>query len=441
VTQAEPTTVEGFLQSLVSQHDVRVAARHVGCIQRQRKIDAYALLLSVVLGVSTRGTQTLASIRRALELKTGIRVVRSAFWDRMTPELESLMDWLLDLLMQKAAAHPPVYQGVLSRFRDVVAVDATVIKVADELRPVWRGTRTNSRPGALKVHTWVRALTGELLKYRITPETYGDNRAFGVSHQDRGVLFLFDRGYSSPTLWHHVHRVGAYFLTPLPTDYDPIILAEHRQHRGRARKLKDQTLRKALKGLSRQVVDVSAAFRVYVRKYRCRTGHNLRHDFRVVAVRNPETGHYSCYVTNTSKELLPAEYIRNAYRLRWEAETFYKSAKSGSAMNELPSSKPHIVRILVKAALVRTTVAMQARAVASKYLPPSMWINPGQWLTVWNEQLGYTLEQLCRDLRLSDEPIWARLAYASVDPNYKRVPTRQAFTEPSMWPLSQAVFG
>jgi putative transposase len=354
VTRSEPTTVEGFLQSLVSQHDVRSAARHVGCVQRQRKIDAYALLLSVVLGVSTRGSQTLASIRRALELKTGIRVVRSAFWDRMTPQLEALVDWLLDLLMHNATAHPPEYQGVLSGFRDVIAVDATVIKVADELRSTWRGTRSNSRPAALKVHTWVRALTGELLKYRITPETYGDNRAFGVSHQERGALFLFDRGYCSPTLWHHVHRVGAYFLTPLPTDYDPVIQVEHRQHRGRARTLKDRKLHQALKGLKRTVVDVSAVFRIYVRKYRSRTGHNRQHLFRVVAIRNPNTGHYSCYVTNVPSERLPAEYIRNAYRLRWEGETYYKSAKSGSGMNELPSTKPHIVRTLVKAALIRT---------------------------------------------------------------------------------------
>ncbi len=291
MTQSEPTTVEAFLQSLVAPHDVRVAARLVGCVQRQRKVDAYALLMSMVLGISTRGSQSLAAIRRALELRTGIRIVRSAFFDRLTPELDRLMDWFLELLMQKAATDAPQYHGVLSRFHDVVAVDATVIKVAVELRSIWRGCR-HSRPAAVKVHTRIRALTGELLRYRITPETYGDNKAFGVSHQDRGTLFLFDRGYCSPTLWHHVHRVGACFLTPLPTDYDPVVQVEHRVHRGRARKLKNRKLRQALKGLGRTVVDVGVVFRVYVRKYRSRTGHNLQHVFRVVAIRNPNTGHY-----------------------------------------------------------------------------------------------------------------------------------------------------
>jgi hypothetical protein len=168
---------------------------------------------------------------------------------------------------------------------------------------------------------------------------------------------------------------------------------------------------------------------------------NLQQTFRVVAIRNRRTGHYSCYATNADPEQLPAEYIHNCYRLRWEAETFYKSAKSGSGMNELPSAKAHIVRTLVKAALVRTTVAMQARAVASKYLPPSMWINPGQWLTVWNSMLGNALERLCRDVRPTDEPIWQRLARVTVDPNYKRVPTRQVFAEPSNWPSCLLEFG
>ena len=77
------------------------------------------------------------------------------------------------------------------------------------------------------------------------------------------------------------------------------------------------TLRQALKGLRRTVVDVGVVFRVYVRKYRSRTGHNLQHVFRVVAIRNPNTGHYSCYVTNAQPDDLPAEYVRNAYRLRW----------------------------------------------------------------------------------------------------------------------------
>ncbi len=101
-------------------------------------------------------------------------------------------------------------------------------------------------------------------------------------------------------------------------------------------------------------------------------------------------------------------------------------------MNDLPSGKAHIVRILVKAALIRTTLAMQARRVASKYLPPDMWINPGQWLTVWNGLLGHVLEELCRNIYPPDEPIWARLAHAAVDPNTKRVPTRQAFAAPAM---------
>jgi len=43
-------------------------------------------------------------------------------------------------------------------------VNSTVVKVHDDLRLVWRGTRRDSAKAALKVHAWVRALTGELVK-------------------------------------------------------------------------------------------------------------------------------------------------------------------------------------------------------------------------------------------------------------------------------------
>jgi hypothetical protein len=42
-------------------------------------------------------------------------------------------------------------------FEDVLAVDSTVVKVHDDLRSVWKGTRRSSAKAALKVHAWVRA--------------------------------------------------------------------------------------------------------------------------------------------------------------------------------------------------------------------------------------------------------------------------------------------
>jgi hypothetical protein len=432
VAQNHATTIEQFLQSLIPAQEVRLAARRVGCVQRQRKVDAYALLMAILLGVSTRGRQSLAEMRRALGVHAGISLVRSAFWERFTPGLEQLVTWVLDRLVTLARGRTIEYRGILESFRDVVAVDATVVKVHDDLARRWRGTRHNSRPAAIKVHTWVRVLTGELLRYQITAETYGDNKALRLLPSARDVLFLFDRGYSSPSLWWRIHRLGGYFLTRLPEGYDPVLIAEHRRHRGRRRRLVGQTWKTAQRRLHRQVVDVEANFKVHVRAYRTRTGRNQNQSFRLVALRDPRTHRYVSFVTNVPTERLPAQSVRPLYRLRWEAETFYRLAKSGSGLHELPSSRPHTVRTLIKASLIRVSLAMQSRTQAQRYVPVDRWINPQQWIQVWRRIFGDLLEDLSAELRGLDVPMWNRLAQLAMDPHEQRIPLRQQFAAGSI---------
>ena len=64
-------------------------------------------------------------------------------------------------------------------------MDATVIKVHDSLEDRWPGTRKSSSPAAIKVCTRIRALTGELLRWRITGERCSEARAMGFGPNAR----------------------------------------------------------------------------------------------------------------------------------------------------------------------------------------------------------------------------------------------------------------
>lgn len=182
--------------------------------------------------------------------------------------------------------------------------------------------------------------------------------------------------------------------------------------------------------MQRKYLDVMADFRVYIRKYDSRHGHNERQAFRVVGVRNDETRKLHLYVTNAPVEMLPAEMVRDLYRLRWEVELFYKAAKSGSGLNELTTSQPHIVKTLIYAALIRTTLAMKAKMKASQAAKGRLWINPVQWMAVWNELLLQCLDKLLRPNRPRLEMGWFELAVLAQDPNRNRVPTRARLQAP-----------
>jgi hypothetical protein len=405
---------------------VRRVARDLEVVRRQGKVDSYALLMVVVLGVVIRGTTSIAQLGHVYGEVTGTPLARSSFWGRLNPRFALLIQWLLDEVVtasRRPTNRPP---GVLSCFKDVLAADASVIKVHDSLRGVWKGTRRNSAKAALKLHAWIRVFTGELVKYRLTPEAYGDSRAFGIDHRLRGVLMLFDRGYASPTLWRQIDSVGGYFLTRIPKGWNQVVVSENRRHRGRARCLLGMSLRDGLDTLRRAVVDVNAAFRCRVRGYRGERGRKVEEHFRVIAVRRPD-GSFAKYVTNAPPRLLAAEDVWNIYRLRWEVETFFKTTKSGCAMSDTPSRDKHKVQILIYAALLRATLAMKAKTRFVRLVPATNGrrINPQQWMRWWNRQLHLTLARLVAKPDLLD---FADLFYILSDPNARRTPTRNAFS-------------
>ena len=426
MAQGRSTALRLLRATLSDEGALRVQARRLGVVKRQGKVDSYALLATVILGVAVRGPTAIAVIGRVLSEVAGIRLARSTVWARFTPSFRNLVQHVLDGVVQSSRHRPVQPPGVLSAFRDVIAVDATVIKVHDDLQHIWRGTRRNTAKASLKVHTWVRAFTGELLKYKLTADAHGDGRAFGVEQALRGCLVLFDKAYSSPSLWHRIQGVGGYFLTPLPADRNPEILRQLRRHRGRARDLRGRPLREAVEGLSRAYIDVEAQFRCKVRRYGGATRNRwVRAGFRVVAVRNKQ-GKYNFYVTNAPPDKLPAEAIVRTYRLRWEVETFFKTAKTGSELDHLPSSKQHIVETLVYAALLRATTSMQALAQVRARVahPKGLLINPGQWQKWWNRRLRGLLDDLL--------PAYPALGTQEValmlsDPNIGRPTNRSTF--------------
>ncbi|MCA9764543.1 MAG: IS4 family transposase [Gemmatimonadetes bacterium] len=405
---------------------LRQRVRTLGVVRRQGKIDLYAMLCVVVLGVAVRGPVAIAQLGHIMAEVTGVVVARSSFWDRISPAFAKLVRSVLDDVVVANRARVVAPPGVLSGFADVFAVDATVVKLHDDLAHLWRGTRRNSARAALKVHTWIRAFTGEIVKYRVTQDAHGDGRAFGIDQALRGVLVLFDKGYSSPSLWRRIDHVGGYFLTRLPRDRAPTITGENRRHRGRARKVVGRGLRDVLEGLQRSVLDVEAPFRCCVRKYGSSKNRWVEHPFRLVAIRD-RRGHYEVFVTNAPPELLPAEAVARTYRLRWEVETFFRTAKTGSGLRELPSAKAHIVETLVYAALLRATTSMQALAKFRRETADALGllVNPGQWHTWWNRTIAGALAELV----LSGEHLRDHeLARLLADPNRGRPTNRSTFS-------------
>jgi hypothetical protein len=95
-------------------------------------------------------------------------------------------------------------------------------------------------------------------------------------------------------------------------------------------------------------------------------------------------------------------------------------------MHELPSTKPHIVEMLVRAALIRLSSCMQdrRRLLDDTAHPRAPDIGPLQWLDWWRQLLPTLLASLLRrDQHLDTEDLVLLLA----DPNRSRPTNRAVF--------------
>ena len=425
--QAQPTKPADFLHTLIDTDTINRQARLSGFVQRVRQLQPLLFVIHVIFSMPIAKI-SIDGLRDSFIARTGIRLNRTSWRARFNEPLYKLLVWLLARLGRRAHQRRGQlhFKGPLKRFKDIVLVDSTFIQVHDGLAKVFKGTR--KAKAAIKVHTQIRALTGELLSYCLTAGSAADCKSFGVGQKDKGCLFIFDKGYQSSSLWARVTRVGGSFITRLPASYRPIITRVNRTHRGRARGLRGKMLREELKRLQRQVLDVQCSFRVHIRGYGGKRGRYEEVEFRVVGLWNVEEDKYHLYVTNLPAKSFDAVLVGQGYRLRWEVELFYRLGKSGLGLSQLKHYRHAVrVKILALCALIRASVAMQACCegrVSNRHVR----LNMERWGRVWREQMSrWALAVL--GLGLHWACTWETLTYLARDPNPQRKPLAEQFLE------------
>ena len=120
-------------------------ATEAGVGQRRRKVRPDALFWTLVLGFGAGRERTLAGLRRAFERATRTTLVPSAFYDRFTPQLARFLRTVAVHLLGRVAEPARALRGSLAAFRDVVAADATVIRLHDLLEHAFKGVAPTTR--------------------------------------------------------------------------------------------------------------------------------------------------------------------------------------------------------------------------------------------------------------------------------------------------------
>ena len=103
---------------------------------------------------------------------------------------------------------------LLASFRELLAIDATMVRLHSFLAQAYPACRTNHTQAAAKLHVVMNILDGSPCRVKLTSERTHDQTPWRrAGPWIKGCLLLFDLGYFSYGLFDRIDQNGGFFLT------------------------------------------------------------------------------------------------------------------------------------------------------------------------------------------------------------------------------------
>jgi hypothetical protein len=84
---------------------------------------------------------------------------------------------------------------MLSRFKDIVAVDGTILRLCDKLANKWSASRTNHTKEAIKLHVITSALVVGQRHVAIFPGKTAEGKTLQIDDWVKDMVLLVDFGF------------------------------------------------------------------------------------------------------------------------------------------------------------------------------------------------------------------------------------------------------
>lgn len=314
-------------------------AAEAGYGQRRRKCPPDMFFWTLALGFASEAMRGLASLQRFFCTLTKRTITASAFQKRFSPEAAAFLQGVLDHLLASAArSASPAASARLTRFREVYAIDGSLVRLHKKLQKHFRGFRSEGTEAMAKLHVVQNLSRRDIKRLRVSGGRVPDIRGAAFGQWVTGALSLFDLGYYSHEVFRTIHDAGGFFISRMKSHANPRVISMRKG--GETVEVKGVLLREM-----RITGDVFEGEAIYGEGRSARI-------YRVVGVREPTSKTWRFYVTNLDATEFPAEEIAALYRLRWEIELLFKELKSAYRLDQIPTTKPARARCLILAALI-----------------------------------------------------------------------------------------
>jgi hypothetical protein len=337
--------LQKMMSEVLPERVIRELVGTVNLQERQRKLDALALVRSLVLTGGTPGGGRQVDVLRHYQKLEAPKVARGAFYAWFTEKLGILMTALGTHACAYARAMPVHLPGPLAMRRDWRAIDSTTIKLPDALKASFPGTGDYA---SLKVHKEYSLGVENVVDYHITPGRDHDGPELRVDASRRGTGLVVDLGYASQKLvadcrTHDVFLVMKWksgwrvFLDQNLDDRDPAWLS--------GRGLQGLQIGDRIPETAEGDIDIDVTI----------GPDDAPIPLRLVGV-HTEKGQVF-FLTTIPRSAIVGADVATIYRLRWCIELDNKLSKSACRLDDIGAETDTSALILVHAAMIASILS------------------------------------------------------------------------------------
>ena len=203
-------------------------AEELGMVKREGKPQVPVLVWALVFGFDAGESRTLAGFRRSYNSTADETISPGGFYHRLTTKLPEYLRDLVETMLDEAAV-PDAIDADVDRFRDVMIVDGTVLRLHEFLSEEFQARR-EEQAGA-KLHLLHNATDETIERIDVTEEKTHDSTLFQTGSCLRGRLVLLDLEYFKYHRFALIDKNDGYFVSRLKQNANPVITEELREWR------------------------------------------------------------------------------------------------------------------------------------------------------------------------------------------------------------------
>ena len=248
-------------------------------------------------------------------------------------------------------------KGFLSKFKEGFIVDGSIIRINKMLEKEFKSVHKGQAALKLNIKFSIDRLVAT--KLQVTEGKRHDSR-FNFVTNASNVLYLFDLGYWSFTLFEKIMSAGSFFVSRLKSSCNPLIVAVSKPEWSHLVGKRLSEIKEPLKDMKELDVTVQLSS---AKKPK------FNRDLRLVGLLHE--GEWRFYVTNIFDVSFTPQAIYELYSKRWMVEIFFNDIKRILKLEHIFSKNKNGIMVEIYSALifyllVRILIALAAKKSGRK---------------------------------------------------------------------------